>query len=232
MKRKNYVNETIHIKKDIVEFMFIIISLVVIAQTLEQYHNKDFSTGIFILVIIVILILLSFLCYDFIKDIVTAIKTTKTADKIIEEGQKVPGKIIDIIEEKEVYHDDEGTRVIRSYYVKVEYELNDKKITIKSPKLEFHPNYLLDNNVDVYLYQEKYYIDNYKIDEAKIKETITSERKKNVKIILAFFIFVIISALLFFLSIIKNLNMHLTFVLFAILGFIYLILAIQISNKK
>jgi len=57
-----------------------------------------------------------------------------------------------------------GDRDIPYYdYAKVKYNYNNKEYEIDTPYLEFNKEDLIGNEVDVYIYEDKCYVDNYNI---------------------------------------------------------------------
>lgn len=249
--KKNYEDEVITVMKNILLSIIDCGCIYALYEIFEQYINREFNFGIFLIaggLCLICIILLSGFVYLNIHNVRYNNKITKD---IITNGVKIHGKIIDVIKVENankkntpstyfknsyfnnfVYTtstDERRERVI--FYAIVEYSYKGKIYTINSPSLNFHPDYLTDNNVDVYLYDDKYYIDNYKIDVYKLEKNKKDYKNINISVIIMFFVAVIASYVVFYLRITNVITSRLAFTLYKVLWSLYCIITLIVFTK-
>lgn len=203
--KRNYIYEEMNKIPVILMLGMSLLILISGIMGFKQLRKESVPIGITILVELVcfgIAIGLVYISYRYIQK---ASINQKEAKEIIENGIKVKGKIIDTKTEIKAYNEvrDGNTYVVYKKYYSfiVEYINNGNKYEVKTPSVNFHPDYLISKEVDVYLYGSRFYVDNFVLDVEKM----VSNKKKNIKInlIVAFHVIllIIINAIIIFLAV-------------------------------
>lgn len=248
--RKNYEDEVLNIKANIALGIFDIFSINALYNTFIQYIHNDFGIEILIIVgslCLAFIIICSMLIY---RNIYCVNLNNKITKEIIENGEKVTGKIVRIKEEyqfdknstyfkkanyfrrfKTIRYGANNERADYYYYAIVQYNYNGKKHIVKSPSLNFSPNYLKSKDIDIWVYKDKYYIDNYKINISKLKKDENNCRKIRIIIITMFFSMCLLSGFTIYLNIINILKTEVAIKLFIIYMLLYAVISIGIFFK-
>lgn len=189
--KNNYKNEVINKARIIIALIMFMIMLSVGWIEIKQLIDEEISIGLFIMSGIIFMGVPGVFVYYTCKSIYTAKANREKSKEIIENGIKVPGIIREVKEDYEQYTDTNGhLRSRYYYYLIVEYTNNWNKCTVESPRINFHPDYLRSKEVDVYLYEDSFYIDNFILDTEKME----IDKKKNIiENIIAMILFVLIS---------------------------------------
>ena len=237
--KKNYEDEIVNTKVNIIIGIIGFVALFGLYIIVNEFIHGEYGLAIFLLLGGLILIF-STACFTSIyTNIRNANINNKITKEIIENGVKVPGKIIRI--KTENFRDDKNTyfkraayhrpfhlgggKIVYYHYAIVQYTFKGKKHTIKSPSLWLYHEYLLSKDVDVYLYEDKYYIDNYKLNNSKIKSYKKSRMKMRIAIILLFFISAFASGVAIYLGILGTISDKLSIILCIIFMLLYMIIA-------
>lgn len=206
----NYKNEVISKAWTIITLLLSAIMLIGGVLGLKQLMDEETSIGVLIIFELLFLGIPSVFIYKNHKDIHNAKLNRKKAKEIIENGIKVQGKIIDTrMERVDVASATEKPRYCYYYHLIVEYTNNMEIYTIESPRVNFHPDYLISKDVDVYLYENGFYIDNFKLDLNEMEKNKNKTIKMNLIVILLFILLVIINAIFIFLGINKVISSEL-----------------------
>lgn len=84
----------------------------------------------------------------------------------------------------------------------VEYEYKGETKIINTPYLSFHKEDLTSKDVDVFIYDDKVYVDNYKIKREEIKRKYKNRKNMKIKVVISFIILFILISLFIFLTIV------------------------------
>lgn len=248
---KNYEDEVINVKANIIIGIFDFLAIFSLYIAIVQYLNNDFGLEILIVsgcLSLIFIITCSMLIFLNIYCVTWNNKITK---EIVENGEKIKGQIIRIKREynfdknatyfkraayfrkfsSNVKESSNGIKKAIYYYAIVKYNYKDKKYIIKSPSLNFFPGYVENKEVDIFLYEDKYYIDNYKINFLKMENDKKEYNKMRITIIGMFFSMCLLGAITIYLSIIKNLKMEIAIRLCILYMFIYAIISLIIYFK-
>ncbi len=181
-----------------------------------------------------------------LSNIINALRNRKVVKEIIDKGIKIPGEIIAT---PTSYSNDYNNSIFkRATYIRKFPPLGSKKISLyyfaiikykykgieyktKTPSLNFYPEYLVNNSVDVFIYNDKVYVDNYKRNDNKINRVYNEHRKIILKIIISFLIMLILSSITFYLHKINIISMNELFISFIILMILTFIIAIMLYLK-
>lgn len=235
--KSNYEEEEIHIGFYIMIIIMAILFLICGGIGINQLINEKCDIGIIIifgLLFFGIPISFIYFCY---RNIHRAKIKREEAKKIIENGIKVQGKIIDVRTEK-VYERNrtvdggETTTLRYHYHLIVEYSNDGNIYTIESPSVNFHPDYLISKSVDVYLYENSFYIDNFQLDFETMEINRKKRIRKNIIALLLFILLLIVNGVIIFLSINKIIPSELGFKLCMLSLAISAMLAISITLYK
>ena len=178
---KNYIEETISkTKTKCVLFgaFFILLTIyIAIKQSLEEKEFVLIYVAIFLFIVSILFLLISYYFGIYKKK-----KFMLRRDKILQNGIHVVGKIIS--KERVYYSKTSSGRMKIYYYVRVKFN-NNKEIIIDSPWLNFHPDYITSDLVDVYIYNNEYYITNYRLDtESMLKNKLEYKNDTIKKVLL------------------------------------------------
>ena len=249
-QKLNYEDEKILIINDIICFIFVLLALYSLFGAYQQYLNGDFGIGILLLISFLIILISCSFAYVGLANIINSRYNRKLAKTIINNGIKVTGKIISIETTKSANYKnsmfkkasffrrkiirlDDDLRTIEHYdYAKVEYKYKDKTYNIDTPYLEFCPKYLKEKTVDVYIYNNLCYVDNFKIDTKKNEKARSKYKNKNVLVIVSFFIMFLILGMMIYLCIVDALDFKYIPIAFIILMLIYVFIFIKYYLKK
>ena len=185
---QNYRDEIINTRGNIILAIFAVFDLFVIIILFKQFFDGEYDIGILLLSLILFLPFFLVPVYAIFINIVNGKKNQEKVQEIINNGVKVNGTIIDIIkkyvyEDVETYFKNAGLRgkyreprnsfgLGDKYYeiAVVEYEYLQEKHIVESPALNINTYYLDSKDVDVYIYNNECYIDNYKLNIKKINK--------------------------------------------------------------
>lgn len=117
------------------------------------------STGEFIIELLIILIIITFifiiLFYFFLKE---KSKFSKNKKEILKNGIMVEG----VVKEQHVEETmRQGSH--KAFYMIVEYVYNGEKLNYVTPQVEFNFFQLIDLKVDVYIYNDRVFVTNFKL---------------------------------------------------------------------
>lgn len=211
--KSNYEEEEIHISFYVILIIMAILFLICGSIGINQLLDEECDMGIVIIfgfLFFGISISFIYFCYGNIRN--AKIKREE-AKKIIENGIKVQGRITDI-RTKKVYERKltrETTTLRYHYHLIVEYLNDGKTYTIESPSVNFHPDYLTSKSVDVYLYENSFYVDNFQLDFSTMEINRKKRIRKKIIAILLFILLLIVNGVIIFLSINKIIPSELGF---------------------
>ena len=246
---KYYEDEEINIGSDIIFGIFMLASIYLILGIVGQYQNGDFGLSIFLIILAFFVCFLLLSSFIVLGNIINVFRNRKIVKKIKENGIKTTGKITRIIESD---HNNYGRSILKKAtyirknymckdnlgqvnkysFASVKYELNGKSYTTTTPSLTFDKNYLDLKDVDVYVYNNQVYVDNYKIDVIKKVTNELNYLKTIILIIGLFFINIIICSFAIFLNYKNIINQNRVFLIFIILMIIYFIIISIIYYKN
>jgi len=172
---KNYEDEVINIKGNCLLAIFIVLIGYSMWGAFCQYKNNEFGVGIFALILGLLGVALISFGYPVFVNVINAKRNQKIAKEIIEKGIKVPGKIIRIRTltdnnfKNSIFKRAAFFKNSNYNFLIVKYEYNWKKYIIKTPSLNFDPENIKNKDVDVYIYNDKCYVDNIKRNVKKMK---------------------------------------------------------------
>lgn len=239
-----YEDEKLSLIVDIICFIFSFLSIFIISELINEYFNNNFD--------FLILLITSFLClfggivfgYMGLKNIISVNYNRKLANNIKKKGNKVKGNICSI--ETEMNYDykksifkrasffrrkdislGDGRDMSYYHYAIVHYTYNKKEYTINTPYLDFYPDDLKDKNVDVYIYNNMCYVDNFNIKKEEIIENNEKLKKRNLLIVTMFLVLFLILSIIVYLGIsnvITNDLMDLLIIVVMIMCFIIAII--------
>ncbi len=199
--KNNYKNEVIHIYTTVFMTIFSMIVLICDGIATKQLI-EEVSISLLIIVVFLFLGIPSLFLFLTYKSIYDAKVNRKKAKDIIENGIKVQGKIIDIRTEKvDTAKPTEPSRYRYYYHLIVECSNKIESFKVETPRINFHPDYLTSKDVDVYLYQHDFYVDNFKLDLDRIEKDKKKVIKRILIAILSFVLLCIVNAIIIFLSI-------------------------------
>jgi cell division protein FtsW (lipid II flippase) len=178
--KRYYEDEKIHGWSNFLLSILIVLFIISMYGCFKEKVPIEISIMLVIFLSIFILVFLYFI----ITNIMNAKWNRKKVELFINKGTKVPGVIIKeehsnklkykntIFKKAEYYGKGIFINPIsyRYSFFEVEYEYNGKKQTTITPPIDFYPEYLIDKNVDVYVYNDECYVGNYNIDYEKIKK--------------------------------------------------------------
>lgn len=206
---KYYEDEEINLKVDMVLLIFIILFIYTIMMCTKQYIKDDFGLGILLICIFLCGSIEIFCIYAFLANIINGLKNRKKVKEIKEKGIKITGIVKNI---QTSYNDNRKNYFFKRacffrrmgssndssretyYFAEVEYNFNEKTNLITSPSLNFYTDEIIGTEVDVYIYKDKYYIDNYKMEKT-LKEIQEKDFLSTIVMILVFCAFIIIGTL-------------------------------------
>ena len=95
--------------------------------------------------------------------------------EILENGVCVSGKVIDTKTMDRIFRLDRDssigrTQIYHDYIVLVEFEYHGSNIQYWTPELAFDGKKLASDVVDVYIYKDQYYVDDFKIKSKYLKK--------------------------------------------------------------
>ena len=126
-----------------------------------------------------------------------------------------------------------GTKSRYEYYdyAVVEYEYKGETKIVNTPYLDFYEKDLISKDVDVFIYEDKVYIDNFQINTEKIERKRKNLRNNHTKVMILFMLIFILIGLSIFLHIIGLIPKK--YIAFIIIGlmFLYIVLFIGIEIK-
>ncbi len=243
-----YEDEKITVKEDIICFILSILCLYGMLAIYAEFLSGNFGIGIFLLVELIFLLFAGAFGYVGLANIINAKYNRGLARKIINNGIKVQGKIIcietvykrnnkDSLFRKALFARrkvvEVGNDKTRPYYdyAKVEYEYNGTTYDINTPYIFFYPNDLINNNVDVYIYDDMCYVDNFKIDNEKIASSNNKQKKFYLSIIISFLVVVFLIVLSFYLSSINVINVQSAFRNFKVCVGLYIVIVTMLCLR-
>lgn len=186
----NYIDETISKKKIKLVIICTIICCIFIYTAIKQYM-KDKESILLYIAIILFITLIILLCFSYYFGIYKKKKFISKRDKILQKGIHIIGTVISKNSICPSRNEFERKNRRYYYYVTVSFTNNNKEeVVVDSPWLTFHPNYISSDLVDVYLYNEDYYITNYRIDTEKMQKDISNYNKNQKETILLVLIMV------------------------------------------
>lgn len=250
----NYEDEKTTIGVDICVFIISLICLLCLFIAFKDYVNGHFEIAILVIIGVLLLSIFSVFTYVGIANIINSSRNRKLAKQIMDNGVKVKGKVVSIEKTEKINYKNslfkralffrrkvlrygKDKRISLYHYAKVEYTYNEKTYNVDTPYIDFYPDDLKDKEVDVYIYNDLCYVDNYKIDRDKL---LNERRKWKIMvstIIIAFVIMSMILGLIIYLSVTGVINHKYMPIVFTLVMFAYAIAALcfylkYISNKK
>lgn len=139
-----------------------------------------------LIITLVVFALFFFVLYSMFSNIINSKRNRTIADTFKNNGIKYSGKIINYkkLSIKDFYDQDDYSREYKKFYKKsifscsnlmrsnikyaiVKFNIKGKEKTIITPALNFDTDKISDKSVDVYILDDKYYVDNYKLNEKK-----------------------------------------------------------------
>lgn len=197
--KNDYIEEIISKKNIKKVLIYTLVILIVIVISIKQGIKENENVLIYILPIILVLTLIILLSLSYYLGIYKKKKFILRRDEILQNGIHVTGNIIS---KKRIYYktDSQGNRY-HHYYVIVKLNKNNQDITINSPWLSFDPDYISSDLVDVYMYNDEYYITNYRIDNEEMQKDILNDKKYQNNTILLILLMVPLFLILVSLSI-------------------------------
>ena len=223
-----YKDEKTTIVADIICLIFLIIPLYLVFIAIKEYIEGKYDFIVLLSLGILLLSIAFSSGYCGISNYINSKRNRKLAKEIKEKGKKVKGKVKEILTtEKTDYKHSIFKRASYfegSYYkyAKVKYNYNNKEYTIETPYLNFYLDDLKNKDVDVYIYEDMCYVDNYDITK---KETEVTP-----KTALLFFGILLIYGIIIYLSINGDLDYHVSFPI--IIAVMVLFILINIINRK
>ncbi len=196
--KKNY-NDLIETKKvNIICTIFIIFCFICIVASSFQYINGEIPFGAFVLSFLITVPIIIVLFRFIYRNIVYTRKNQETTKLFINYGTRVPGIIKNIDYCRNYKYKDSIFK--RSHFFSegidkiaiVEFKYNGEKHTIKSPPINFSESMLRDKKVNVYIYQDKYYIDDYNLEQESTFNNKEEEKNIEKRYIISFFTFFIL----------------------------------------
>ena len=133
---------------------------------------------------------------------------------------------------KEGVYGAKGREYTNYYFAVVRYKYGGKNHIIRTPSLNFSPEHILDKNVDVYIYDGKCYVDNIKKDIKKIEKIKKDNIKRNIFIIISFFITLLFFSFMIFLHALKIINGKFVFGILSIIMIMYAVITSIIYLKQ
>lgn len=148
-----YALEKIQITRYLEYFLFVSFFDVVLSMCLlaDGFNITILAT------IIVITLLFIIIAYLYTRQ---TIKFMKEKKQILKNGIKVEGTVKDEYVEESYSH---GNSTSKLFFMIVEYTYNGKKETYITPQVNFTFYQLKDTNVDVYIYNDKVFVTNFKL---------------------------------------------------------------------
>lgn len=236
---KKYEDEVITVKVNI-SLCFILICIVyTLMQVFYQYNDGDFGIIIFLIIIALGGMTVISFGYCIIFNIINAKRNQKIANEVIKNGIKLKGEILEVIKaERNDFKDtffkkaayfrkfpsfERGAvgKTTIYYFLKVKYTHDGNVHIVKSPSLNFEAEEIISNNVDVYLYDDKIYIDNILFNE---KEILNKDKEKNnmkKSIIIIAIIIAVLTWIVYIFMTLKIINFTIAIFLFGILFVVF-----------
>ena len=244
-----YEDEKTLIKADIILFIFSFIFIYSMYRCYCEFSNDDYGIEVFILCEVAFLLAAFITSFISVRNILNSNYNRRIAKNIKAKGTMVPGtikKIETVYRRKhknsifkpssfsrgKVINNGSEDRYIQYYeYAIIEYIYNGNVCTCSTPYIEFDTRYLRDNSVDVYIWDNKCYVDNYKLDVETINANVKNLKKRDAIIILLFFVAFILFALDIYLNFLNIIDEKTMVLLFKICAISYITIAIYISIK-
>ena len=170
--KNNYLEENVLSEKYFITIIAILtlVMYIMIKQYIVERDIAVIYCSIFLFIIFLILIAVSYYIGVYRRE-----KFIAKRDIILSKGVHVIGEIIS----KEKIYTRVGYRdSLKVYYfVEVKFNYNNEHIEIQSPYLTFKTDYITSDFVDVYIYNNEYYITNYRIDTEMLQSNIKKCKK-------------------------------------------------------
>ncbi len=216
----DYEDTKLDKKGNFFSLLFAGITLYALVSIIVQYIlGESESVELFWVIVILVPFLALFIGIPYVN-IKNSKRNRNIARTIKENGTKVKGTIKKI----ETTHKDDyknslfkrasffrrkkeslpgGTDSYREYYdyAVVEYTYKNETKTINTPYLDFWEKDLISNDVDVFIYEDKVYVDNFKIKREDIKKRYRNWRNMQIKVLISFIIMIILVAVSIYLTI-------------------------------
>ena len=238
---KNYEDEEFCLGGDILFGILMIVSIYVLFGTFSQYYNGDFGLSILVMMALVFGIFIIISGSIVFINIINVLYNRKVAKTFKANGTKVKGIVVSITKSNEnkfrktifrratyirkfpVARENLKSKELY-YYANVKYTYKNKEYTIKTPSLTFLDTYLEKKDVDVYVYNNKAYVDNFKIDSIeKVKDEIRY-LKTIIYIIGLFIASILLTTIVLYLNYLNIIGRNITFILFILFMIIYFVL--------
>lgn len=240
--KKYYWDEKMSIGYNIGATIFAVMMIIVNVALLNQWLNDKIPFNAFIIIFAMLGFFVLMLLHQIFANIYYVRKNLEVVELFVKNGKKVSGKIksfeyrnyIDyknsIFKRADFIRESYNSRYCEYRIAKVEFECDGKRKTIETPPIDFIDDYLLDKNVDVYIYQEKYYVGNYNLDYNKKEKNKKEINNYKIKIFLTSFVY-LLSLFLIILFSNKLFGKEVTLVLFFSTMIIFLIVISIIYYK-
>ncbi len=216
MKVYNYTDERTDVMVNVVALLVFGLPLfsVAVYSVIEYVQGKsDMSFDILLITTSLFLIGSLVFSYVGIANFINSRRNRKVAAEIMQCGQKIDGRIMEVkyerlsherykqsIFKRADFFNKSGVRIARGTkllpYACVEYD----DIIIETTYLGFNPRYLKSNAVKVYVYGDKVYVGDFDIDAETMAKKRRSKKSVNLYSVLGFFIAIAICILVFYLS--------------------------------
>lgn len=243
-----YEDEKKTIIIDIVCFIFTFLSILSIVELVQEYLAGNYDLIVLLLICLLLLLFIITFAYIGLANIINTNYNRKIANIIKTNGKKVKGEIISI--EKINDYDNKISTFKRAsffrtkilyynkknipyyHYAKVKYTYNEKEYIINTPYLIFYPKELENNRVDVYVYNDECYVDNFNLKKEKIVKEKSKNHKTTMEILIAFMIVLITIGMIVYLNIINEIGDNLVSPLIITVMLIYVVIGGIIYIKK